>query len=356
MLHAMKITHKLHVSHAMQSKTGGIMKKNIVLFLVFVSGLFVLNACLDQADPVKVATHPDDWINKSSENFHGKVLLSESLRMESCQSCHGEDYQGGTSEVSCYNSSCHAIYPHPEGFANPSSANFHEGMMSLLNWDLESCQSCHGADYAGNNDRAKNCLSCHKAENGPEACNTCHGNKENAAPPKDLMNHSDVDYVTVGAHQAHLENGTWSTFNMGDCSTCHKTPAMFSSSGHIDDSPHAEIVFNSLASFDGKSNVQWDREDATCSNTYCHGAFEFKKEESTYPWAYTADVMKGNYKQVYWPVSGSIQDACGSCHGLPPEGHVSATDCSGCHSRVVDENFNIINKFLHINGKIDVFN
>lgn len=356
MLHATRTTHKLHVSHVMLSKTGDIMKKYTILFLMILSGFIVFNSCLDQADPAKVEAHPDDWTIESSQNFHGKVLLTESMSMESCQSCHGADYMGGTSDISCYNSACHAIYPHPEGFADPSSSNFHEGMMAMLNWDLESCQTCHGADYAGNGESSKNCLSCHKGDNGPEACNTCHGNDINAAPPKDLMNHTSVEYVTVGAHQSHLVNGTWTTFQMGECSSCHTTPSAFNSAGHIDDSPNAEINFSALATFNGNSNALWDRTNATCSNTYCHGGFELKKEESTYPWAYTADVMKGSFKKVYWKNTDGPQAFCGSCHGLPPEGHINATDCSGCHSRVVDKDFNIINKYLHINGKIDVFN
>ena len=35
--------------------------------------------------------------------------------------------------------------------------------------------------------------------------------------------------------------------------------------------------------------------------------------------------------------------------------HIPAQTCNGCHHSVVDENLNIINKFLHINGKVDVY-
>ena len=331
------------------------MKKNIVLALIFISSIFILNSCLDQADPVTVKAHPDDWNVQTSQNFHGDVILSKSMSIESCQSCHGNDYSGGTSEISCYQSKCHAIFPHPEGFGNPSSANFHKGLMSMINWDLQSCQVCHGTDYAGNGDASKNCLSCHKSDGGPEACNTCHGNKENAAPPRDLEDHTSSSYVTVGAHQSHLVKATFSTFKLGECSTCHKTPTTFADAGHIDDTPNAEVIFNSLATFNSKSDAHWDHDAASCSNVYCHGAFEYKKEESIYPWAYASDVIKGNNKTVFWKYPDGPQAFCGTCHGLPPEGHIDATDCSGCHNRVVDKNFKIINKYLHINGKIDVF-
>ncbi len=46
------------------------------------------------------------------------------------------------------------------------------------------------------------------------------------------------------------------------------------------------------------------------------------------------------------------QAKCGTCHGLPPTGHIAApiTSCYLCHQGVVDEMGNIIDKDKHING------
>ena len=75
--------------------------------------------------------------------------------------------------------------------------------------------------------------------------------------------------------------------------------------------------------------------------------------------AYTAEKITGNSQTVIWNKVDGSQIKCGSCHGLPPKGHITANiglkDCAGCHWDVVDANGNIINKVKHINGKIDVF-
>jgi len=332
--------------------------KRTILFISLMSLGWLVTACLEKNEPTAVPTHPDNWVSKSSENFHGAVLLNGGLNIESCQSCHGQDYQGGTSNVSCFSSGCHNLFPHPEGFANPGSGNFHDEFIAMLKWDITACQSCHGNDYMGEGVDNKDCTVCHNAEKGPEACNTCHGDMANAAPPKDLMDRTDTRFKTVGAHQPHLVGDTWSTFSQGDCKTCHITPAELTSAGHLDDSEGAEVIFNDLADFDGKSNAHYDVLSGSCSDTYCHGGFEFKKSESAYPWAYTDSVMAGNNAKVEWQFVGLDQARCGSCHGLPPKGHIASEldNCAGCHGRVVDSELNIVNKFLHINGKIEVFN
>jgi hypothetical protein len=51
------------------------------------------------------------------------------------------------------------------------------------------------------------------------------------------------------------------------------------------------------------------------------------------------------------------QATCGSCHNLPPIGHVEAniTACSTCHQGIVDSDGNIIDTDKHINGEKNVF-
>ncbi len=316
----------------------------------------ILIACVDEKDPVAVTTHPAGFNDKNSADFHGTVLLTESLSFASCQSCHGADYKGGTSEISCSSSGCHANYPHPENFASPASPEGHASFIaSAVDWDISECQSCHGIDYSGNGFAEKNCLTCHTQPDGPEDCSTCHGGAENAAPPRDLNDNTSISLRTVGAHQIHLSGTQWSTFTTGKCESCHNVPGSLAASGHLDDLPGSEVVFNAFASFNGTLSPQWSRSDASCSNVYCHGNFEFRKEDSDYPWAYIEPVMRGNNPRMIWTSQGGGQTLCGTCHGLPPQGHIPGQNCEGCHSRVVDANFNITNPYLHINGKIEVF-
>ena len=65
-------------------------------------------------------------------------------------------------------------------------------------------------------------------------------------------------------------------------------------------------------------------------------------------------MIVGNNPIMLWTTVDENQAACGTCHDLPPKGHISTSACSACHSTVVDENYNIINKELHINGEIDL--
>lgn len=331
------------------------MKTKLIFGLLVVS-LILLFQCSEKKDPVSVTTHPDGWTEESSANFHGKAIEDGSLSQESCQTCHGEDYNGGNTDISCFK--CHGNYPHPEGFGDRNSENFHTGYIADNSWDIIPCQTCHGADYGGMGSAEKNCLKCHTAPNGPEACNTCHGSADNAAPPVNLMKESSTSIVTIGAHQPHLTGTHLSTFatGTGSCETCHIQPSSYDAPGHIDDSPHAEVIFNSLTTDNGRLNTAWDRVNGSCSDVYCHGAFEFKKDDSQYPWAYTGTEMTGSNPKMFWQYLGTGQALCGSCHGLPPQGHAPVTSCTGCHDSVVDENLNIVNKYLHINGQIDVFN
>ncbi|MCP4412903.1 MAG: hypothetical protein GY808_10115, partial [Gammaproteobacteria bacterium] len=161
--------------------------------------------------------------------------------------------------------------------------------------------------------------------------------------------------VGVGAHQAHFDT-TWTTAFVRDCNVCHIEPSILNISGHIDDStPFAELVFNLFASDSGNVTPEWNHETATCSNVYCHGAFTFERDSSANSWGYASATISGNNIPIVWNSVGTNQAVCGTCHDLPPKGHATQTTCNGCHGRVVDSEFNIINKKLHINGKIELF-
>ncbi len=223
---------------------------------------------------------------------------------------------------------------HPEGWTEEDSTEFHGSAIRDKAWDLQSCQECHGDDYKGGISE-KSCLLCHSET--PEDCTVCHGGGDNltGAPPQDLAGNTDVSAKGVGAHSAHLGEGI---FNAGVmCESCHVVPQSFSASGHADTELPAEISFSDLAIRNGAS-PQWDGE--TCANTYCHGQFDGGNQENT----------------PIWTQVDGTQSICGSCHGLPPtESHPQGNavqQCILCHGAVVDENNNIANKRLHVNGAV----
>lgn len=247
---------------------------------------------------------------------------------------------------------------HKTGVLDKDSPNFHGNLVRNNNWNMNECKRCHSADYTGGT-TGVNCKSCHTQDDGPEACNTCHGNFDDPnmiAPPRDVNGNISSDFLGVGAHYQHLYANELG--NEIECSTCHKVPQNYLDAGHLDTSLPAEIIFNNLAVANLGSNSSYDHTIGTCSNIYCHGNFEFLKDSSDYQFMYTADKMVGNNRQVAFYFVDNTQAECGSCHGLPPEGHIESalSNCGnvGCHIGIVDVDGNIIDKEKHINGEKNV--
>ena len=254
----------------------------------------------------------------------------------SCASCHGQVVDANLAII---NKSLHldgqvqaqTSAVHPSGWVDPSAGDdFHGQAIRSNGWDMSGCQTCHGSDYTGGITDTS-CLSCHA--DTPENCNVCHGSSVNDAPPQDTQDNEETTFAGVGAHQAHLLEGTLTSAL--DCATCHVVPDTFSAPSHIDGDGQAEVTWGTLAQTDGAS-PQYDRDTATCAGAYC----------------------PGNAQSVVWTSVGSDQAACGTCHSLPPAadtGHPTSGDlsCSVCHSTVVDQDLNIIDKSLHLNGETD---
>jgi predicted CxxxxCH...CXXCH cytochrome family protein len=209
-------------------------------------------------------------------------------------------------------------------------------------------------------------LTCHTKSGGPEACNTCHGNfggdpanLANVAPPRGLDRETATTTPAVGAHQTHLAYPSAALAEK--CQQCHALPQNLAASGHIDPDGKAELLFNGdvvkLATEGGTRvpNVSYNTADNTCAGTYCHGNWGLLKAGSQHTFIYTADKMEGVNASPKWTDSAS--GACGTCHGLPPTGHLSfpSVDCTQCHSDVVDANLKIIDNTKHVNGKVNVF-
>jgi len=332
--------------------------KFIKYYFILIAALsLIFFSCSDVQDeitpPEKFSIHGKDVMVKTSANFHGRQLVDGKL--ESCKQCHASNYSGGTAKVSCLD--CHsAINVHTSEINNPASEKFHGKFIAAINWDLTKCSQCHGSNYAGGIVSPK-CTTCHTQASGPEACNTCHGdfaNPSKISPPKATNGAIDTKDVRVGAHQQHLADSEIAKATQ--CNECHIIPAKFNSAGHIDNTPRAEVVFGNLSS-SGVGNPSYNFNDNKCSNTYCHGNFEFKKENAQYQFAYIEDKITGNNFQPIWNKVDGTQAECGTCHGLPPKGHIEVdrNSCGVCHVGVVDKYGKIADKTKHINGKIDLF-
>jgi len=250
---------------------------------------------------------------------------------------------------------------HEEGILVDSSADFHGNLVRANNWDMRSCQQCHGLNYEGGPVN-ESCLTCHNFPSGPENCTTCHGSASSMAPPRDLDRNTSNIARGVGAHQVHISGNLKG--RTVSCTECHNVPgSAYGDLNHIDGDLRAEALLEgervntstnepSTSEYDPALTLfvpdpEYNLSELTCSNTYCHGYFK-----------------NGNLTNA--PVwNDPATSECGSCHGsgtnpLPKttlEGgsHPTETDCSSCHGGVVDENLNFINPSKHIDGKLNLF-
>lgn len=100
--------------------------------------------------------HPWGWMSPDSADFHGNAVAASGPTV--CQACHGQDYRGGWSGVSCY--TCHSDGPsgHPDGWMDPRSSSFH-GLAMLLQ-GVDNCTRCHGHGLGGGTSGVA-CSECH---------------------------------------------------------------------------------------------------------------------------------------------------------------------------------------------------
>ncbi len=258
------------------------------------------------------------------------------------------------------------ISVHKEGIGNPSSPNFHKAIFKSTNWDIRACQECHASDYSGGT-TGKSCLKCHSSDNGPEACNTCHGdfkNPGNIAPPEDLHENTTTESPGVGAHQVHL-----ALDKITGCRECHNNNSfsgvkyVYAHISGIDE----DVAFSDFSN--NSDNAGYNFSDYKCSNIYCHGNFAFAKDTSNNTFAYTGDKIEGNNYSPVWNKVDGTEAKCGTCHGeidqqtgnlitATPKGHMGpydVTSCGNCHTGIVNAQGEIIDFEKHINGKANVF-
>jgi predicted CxxxxCH...CXXCH cytochrome family protein len=217
------------------------------------------------------------------------------------------------------------------------------------------CGGCHGLPPAPPHAQLSRCARCHPTVDdtltitdparhidgvvdvsADTTCNACHGSPDSPAPPVDTQGRSDTTFVSVGAHQSHLSPDPARAISAPvPCGECHTEPDAAEPLSHID--AVAAVVFGPLASA-GSATPSWN--GTTCA-TYCHGQ----------------TLSGGSNPTPRWTKVDGTQDACGSCHGLPPQScNASAAPgetCASCHASVINASYQFVDKSLHINGVVD---
>jgi len=239
---------------------------------------------------------------------------------------------------------------HPSGWVDPSSADFHGKWFSANDWNLNGCKSCHGSDYSGGTSGVS-CNTCHTGT--PESCNTCHGNSSHIYPPLALNGASQNTDRGVGAHVSHLTTDSTMRFSkVVACNECHLPVSSFSDSSHIikDGKNAAGIVFGTLARTvtDGVTpNPQWDQNQQTCSSVYCHGMFKNGNNGA-------APVFNDPSSVVCGSCHGNASTGSSLPGGTHPNLYPSITQCWLCHGGVMNPNGTFKDRTRHVNGIVDI--
>lgn len=243
---------------------------------------------------------------------HGAPPPSHAASATACATCHpGTVNADGTLNLSGglhLNGAVDVNRAHPDGWSEPAQHG------RAAKRDLASCTACHGADFGGGTSGIS-CNACHGGTAWQSDCTFCHGTKvpaytaadlPMAAPPLGTQGETAATDRAVGAHQKHLTGG-----EIGGaigCAECHAVPADL---GHLDGA--AQVTFGDAARRDGAAPA-WS--GTGCASTYCHGATLAAGGSSTAPtWTGgAAQAACGTCHGAPPPPPHSTSTACGGCH------------------------------------------
>jgi len=225
--------------------------KSLMAVIMLLAGLALLAGCGSEKNEdtptFEGDQHSTDWLPA------GHMVVARHNQAV-CAECHGSDYGGGISGVSC--TSCHlggvnSVHPISWGTGTQIDLNHAPYVMSN---GATACANiyCHGANLNGVTGPA--CSSCHLGGSPVTAtgCTSCHGK-----PPSGMLapNRS-------GAHAAH--NALPNVINV--CDTCHSNAG----TGTLNhDNGVVDLAF--LNAYNAKGGVAVRNADGTCSNISCHG-------------------------------------------------------------------------------------
>lgn len=204
-----------------------------------------------------------------------------------------------------------------------------------------TCTSCHGEDFDGGTSIVS-CKTCHLERSN--ACIICHGGvfDNSGAPPLSLSGDSSTIDPGVGAHTSHLAEASLSA-NV-TCNECHFVPEYSFSDEHFGPDFHAEVIFGELADKNGGATYSFNNN--TCSNTYCHGNFAGGYEANSPLWTDTGGLQDSCGSCHY--VSGPNARDLGGKHKKHIERR--NLDCYECHFATVDVSDTIVDLAQHIDG------
>jgi len=266
--------------------------------------------------------HPAGWLPAG----HKPEAVAH---LEDCIQCHGADYKGGISKVSC--TDCHignqnSVHPTAWG---PFTDVLHAAFVKTNGTSTCANVSCHGAALTGISKSGPSCTLCHLG-----GVNSFHPTEWGTSP--DLL-HKDYVKVegttgcaTASCHGIDL-TGTGGTGP--SCTLCHL--------GGV-----ASIHPVYWGSYTYALHANYTRTNGTtgCANASCHGATLTGVSNSgpsctlchlgsvnlKHPAAWTGDIT---LHKGYVAANGDSSCRNAVCHGANLEGvFMSGPSCKACHN------------------------
>jgi predicted CxxxxCH...CXXCH cytochrome family protein len=354
-----------------------------------------------------VRVHPSGIADPSSPDFHGALVAQLGWSFDSCVKCHGADFAGGTSRVSCLGchasgptscTGCHAQPPssgahaahsprfacatcHVVPAAYTDAGHLKRADGSVIEraqvtfgglagagaaWDGHKCTNvyCHGAAQPTWQGGSAPCGSCHGVPPPTHAraqCAECHprvtdaaGNVIASALHVDGKVSLGDDSGTClachpnpgGAHASHTRAAHRLAPPIA-CSECHALPQTVTSAGHIDHAGPAIVFPPSSGPIARADSAQPAWSGATCAGVYCHGGGA----------KLAGDASPGIVRTPSWTPGSGAAD-CGACHGIPPTTAPHAPSmtlaaCTTCHPTTIDATGAFVTGGTHLDGKVD---
>ncbi|MDA8099033.1 MAG: hypothetical protein M0042_05350 [Nitrospiraceae bacterium] len=227
--------------------------RSALLTMLLCAGLLAVIGCGTANDKATFDSdkgHETGWLPAK----HAEAAKAD---YAACAECHGEQYDGGQSKVSC--TACHLGGPtsaHPEDWTGNAAQN--HAPYAKEN-GIASCaaQYCHGTQYEGVAESGPACISCHMG--GPESMH-----------PKDWGNYTYVKHALTVTYagsdtskcanaNCHGSDLTGVKGSGPSCTSCHLGGAF---------SVHPESWKANLS--EHKAYVA-NNGSLTCSNAVCHG-------------------------------------------------------------------------------------
>jgi predicted CxxxxCH...CXXCH cytochrome family protein len=241
---------------------------------------------------------------------HGAPPPAPHTASASCGVCHAGYTASTVNATTHLNGAIDASGGHPAGFSDPTQHGY------LANRELATCRTCHGTDYTGGSSGVS-CNSCHGGTAWQTSCTFCHGTSPGpASPPVDTRGRTATSNVSVGAHAAHV--ATTMTTAIA-CTECHPNRAgsnVLTDAAHVDGDGRAEVVLGTRAGA-GATYARVSDTSATCSSTYCHGAGPVE-------WTSTAPLGCTSCHDAPPPAPHTAITNCGACHDGYTQSSVNA--------------------------------